>query len=206
MKALVVVGTDTDVGKTIVSAVIVRALGAIYWKPVQSGLEDATDSDTVARLAECPVVPEAYRLQRPASPHLSAEAEGVTIDTANLDLPQVEGSLVVEGAGGLMVPLNRRELYIDLIAKWGLPVVLVARTQLGTINHSLLSLMALRDLGCSVAGIVFVGEAETEVEQTICQMGDVPHLGRLPRLDQLTPQAITQAARYLDIKTLKKAL
>ncbi|MFV1594281.1 dethiobiotin synthase [Phaeobacter sp. JH20_36] len=190
MSALIVTGTDTGIGKTIFSAGLVQALGATYWKPVQSGLEEETDSQIVARLSGRPALPEGYLLQLPASPHLSAEAEGVEIDPDTLPLPEVDGVLVAEGAGGLMVPLNRKLLYLDLFARWHAPVILCARTQLGTINHTLLSLRALRDAGCPVVGVAFIGDAEPAVEETICQFGQVAHLGRLPFMEELraTPE------------------
>ncbi|MFW8636256.1 dethiobiotin synthase [Cribrihabitans pelagius] len=195
MSAVIVTGTDTGIGKTVFSAGLVQALGATYWKPVQSGLEEETDSQIVRRLSGRPALTEEYLLQLPASPHLSAEAEGVEIDTANLRLPEIDGPLVVEGAGGVMVPLNRRELFCDLFAAWGAPVILCASTRLGTINHSLLSLMALQDLGCPVIGVAFIGDAAPEVEETICQFGDVPHLGRLPFIEELRPDAARPEGR-----------
>jgi len=185
MSAIVVTGTDTGIGKTVFSAGLTAALRANYWKPVQSGLEEETDSQVVARLSGRPVLPEGYLLQLPASPHLSAEAEGVEIDPDTLDLPKVDGVLVAEGAGGVMVPLNREVLYLDLFARWRAPVILCARTQLGTINHTLLSLQALRGAGCDVIGVVFIGEAEAQVEETICQFGKITHLGRLPMIKGL---------------------
>ncbi|MCD9146320.1 dethiobiotin synthase [Pseudophaeobacter flagellatus] len=185
MRTVVVTGTDTGIGKTIFSAGLVQALQASYWKPVQSGLEEETDSETVERLSGGAVLAEAYRLQHPASPHLSAEAEGVEIDPESLTLPQLDGPLVVEGAGGVMVPLNRRMLYLDLFAKWGAPVILCARTQLGTINHTLLSVQALRAAGCRVLGVVFIGAPEREVEDSICLFGKLVHLGRLPMIPEL---------------------
>ncbi|AHD01437.1 dethiobiotin synthase [Leisingera methylohalidivorans] len=185
MNTLIVTGTDTGIGKTIFSAGLVQALEATYWKPVQSGLEEETDSQIVTRLSGRPALPEGYLLQLPASPHLSAEAEEAEIDPDTLELPQVDGVLVAEGAGGLMVPLNRRALYLDLIARWGAPVILCARTQLGTINHTLLSLKALRDAGCDVVGVAFIGNPEPEVEETICQFGKAAHLGRLPYIETL---------------------
>jgi len=206
MSALIVTGTDTGIGKTVVSAGLCAALNATYWKPVQSGLEEATDTETVATLAKVRTLPEAYRLQMPASPHLSAEAEGVTIDLARLALPQVRGPLVVEGAGGIMVPLTRQATFLDMFVRWQAPVVLVARTQLGTINHTALSLMALRGAGVPVVGVVFVGDAEPAVEKTIRTMFEVPHLGRLPRLDPLTPQALAQAFEAIDMDRVQDAL
>lgn len=220
MSAIVVTGTDTGIGKTVFSAGLVAALRGSYWKPVQSGLEEETDSQIVARLSGRPVLPEGYLLKLPASPHLSAEAEGGEIDPGSLTLPQVDGVLVAEGAGGVMVPLNREVLFLDLFAQWGAPVILCARTQLGTINHTLLSLQALRGAGCDVMGVAFIGEAEDEVEQTICQFGNVAHLGRLPVIDGLNQntvapggwsqkvnEALSQTfAAHIDIDTIKKAI
>ncbi|OIQ44359.1 MAG: dethiobiotin synthase [Roseobacter sp. MedPE-SW] len=185
MTAVVVAGTDTGIGKTVFSAGLVQALGAQYWKPVQSGIEEETDSQIVARLSGVTPLSEGYLLQLPASPHLSAEAEGAVIDPDRLELPPMQDPLVVEGAGGLMVPLNRDMLYLDLFARWRAPVILCARTQLGTINHTLLSLKALHDAGCDVVGVAFIGDAEPEVEETIQQFGKVPHLGRLPMMENL---------------------
>jgi dethiobiotin synthetase len=203
-QTLVVTGTDTGIGKTVFSAGLVQALQASYWKPVQSGLEEETDSEAVARLSAGTVLAEGYRLQLPASPHLSAEAEGVEIDPAHLALPQLDGPLVVEGAGGVMVPLNRDFLYLDLFARWGAPVILCARTQLGTINHTLLSLRALRDAGCTVIGVAFIGDAEPEVEESIVQFGAVAHLGRLPMITDLGAQPVLGAGPVVLAETFAK--
>ncbi len=206
MSALIITGTDTGVGKTVFSAGLTAALGATYWKPVQSGLEDATDTDIVHDLSGAEVLPEAYRLNMPASPHLSAEDMGVEIDLAQLALPQVDGPLVVEGAGGVMVPLNRQVFYLELFAQWKAPVVLVARTSLGTINHTALSLMALRNAGCDVIGVAFVGDPEPEVEQTIAQMCKTRHLGRLPYLSDLTRENLSDAFQTIDLDAIRRAL
>lgn len=201
-ETVVVTGTDTDIGKTVFSAGLTAALKASYWKPVQSGLEGPTDSDTVARLSGRPVLPEAYRIRLPASPHLSAAREGVQIDPARLTLPEVAGPLVVEGAGGLLVPLTRRTLFLDVIAGWGAPVILAARTTLGTINHTLLSLEALRARGLRVAGVVFLGEEVADTQSVICEIGRIATLGRLPRLDPLTPDTLAAAFAGLDLSPL----
>ncbi|WP_170418592.1 dethiobiotin synthase [Ruegeria atlantica] len=206
MSAVIVTGTDTGVGKTVFAAGLTAALGATYWKPVQSGLEDATDTETVKVLSGAKVLPEAYRLNMPASPHLSAEDMGVEIASDQLALPKVEGPLVVEGAGGLMVPLNRETFFLDVISQWQAPVILVARTALGTINHTSLSLMALRGAGCSVVGVAFVGDAEPDVEQTIAEMCQVTHLGRLPYLESLSREALSKAFDAIDIATIRGSL
>jgi dethiobiotin synthetase len=190
---LVVTGTDTGVGKTVVAAGLAQALGARYWKPVQAGVDEGTDRDTVAALSGQEVLPETYRLVTPFSPHQAAAIDGVTIDPARLALPDGEGPLVVEGAGGVLVPLREDLLYADLFARWGLPVVLVARTALGTINHSLLSLEALRARGVAIAGIAFVGDENAETERVICAIGQVRRLGRLPWLAPLNADTLRAA-------------
>ena len=206
MKPIIVTGTDTGIGKTVFAAGLTDALGAHYWKPVQSGLEEASDSEVVQQLSGARALSEAYCLQLPASPHLSAEAEDVEIDLGRLQLPDVSGQLVVEGAGGIMVPLTRQHTFLDLFQRWQAPVVLVARTSLGTINHSLLSIAVLRDAGCVIAGIAFSGEAEPDVEQTICDMGTVKHLGRLPVLDPLNRETLQAAFKSIEVDEIRKLL
>ena len=194
---IVVTGTDTDVGKTVFSAALAGALGAQYWKPVQAGLDPSSDAASVTLLSGLPperILPEAYRLNTPCSPHRAAEIDGVTIESDRLALPQIAGPLVVEGAGGVLVPVTRDLLFADLFARWACPVVLVARTALGTINHSLLSIEALRGRDVPILGIAFVGEAQDDSEATIAQIGGVKRLGRLPLLDPLN--AATLAAAF----------
>lgn len=179
MRRLIVTGTDTGVGKTVFAAALTCALSGVYWKPVQAGLDGETDSEIVTRLSGRPVLPEAYRFRLPASPHRAAAAENMTIDTAALTLPDTDAPLVVEGAGGLKVPLNKDTLFIDMFAHWGAPLVLCARTSLGTINHTLLSLEAIRARGIPLLGVAFIGDANQDSETVICRIGDVRRLGRL---------------------------
>lgn len=194
---IIVTGTDTGIGKTVFAAALAGALGGCYWKPVQAGIEDdGTDADRVARLSGLPcerVLPESYCLATPCSPHLAAEIDGVVIDPARLALPQVDGPLVVEGAGGVLVPISRHETYADQFARWGKPVVLAARTSLGTINHTLLSIEALRTRGVPLLGVAFIGDPVEDSEATICAMGQVKRLGRLPLMEPLTPKALRTA-------------
>ncbi|KGJ05496.1 ATP-dependent dethiobiotin synthetase BioD (plasmid) [Paracoccus versutus] len=206
MGAVIVAGTDTGIGKTVFSAGLTRALGASYWKPVQAGLEEETDSETVARLSGRPVLAEVYRLRLPASPHLAAEREGVEIDPARLALPQVAGPLVVEGAGGLMVPLTRRLLYLQVISGWRAPVVLCCRTALGTINHALLSLVALRAAGCRVAGVAFIGEEAEDSRRVIREIGAVRDLGRLPLLETVTAGTLEAGFAGIDVDAIREVL
>lgn len=197
-RQFIITGTDTGVGKTVFAAALTHALGAHYWKPIQAGLEDMTDSEQVATLgaiAKERILEEVYRLKRPASPHIAAEHEGINISLSKLSLPEIAGPFVVEGAGGLMVPVNAACLMVDVFRSWRLPVILVARTSLGTINHSLLSLEALAGRNIPVQGIAFVGDAEPLVENTICEMGNVRRLGRLPVLDPLSAEALADAFR-----------
>ena len=196
MTRIIVTGTDTGIGKTVFSAALASALGATYWKPIQSGLEDGADADSVQTLGVERVLPEAYRLTQPLSPHRSAELDGVVLDPDQLMPPEVKGALVVEGAGGVLVPVTRQLLFADLFARWGMPAVLVAWTGLGTINHSLLSIEALRARGVPILGVAFVGDANDDNEATICQIGRVKRLGRLPILDPL--DAETLAAAFAD--------
>ncbi|MFK0276983.1 dethiobiotin synthase [Ensifer sp. NPDC090286] len=193
---IVVTGTDTGIGKTIFSAALTDALDGCYWKPVQSGLDEETDSETVARLgrlsADC-ILPETYRLATPASPHLSARLDGVTIDPEHLSPPMVDRPLVIEGAGGLLVPLTERMVFANVFARWQIPMVLCARTGLGTINHTLLSLEALRRRAIPVLGVAFIGDAQEDSEAVISELGAVRRLGRLPRLDPLTPDRLRNA-------------
>lgn len=195
---IIVTGTDTGIGKTVFAAALTGALGASYWKPVQAGLDEAgrTDSATVAALAGLGgkrILPEAYRLATPCSPHRAAQIDGVTIDPERLTLPDRAGPLVVEGAGGVLVPLTRSLTFANIFARWGEPVVLVASTRLGTINHSLLAIEALRARGVPMLGIAFSGEANEDSERTIAEMGGVRRLGRLPRLDLLTRETLGEA-------------
>lgn len=195
---IVVTGTDTNIGKTVFAAGLTAMLDGLYWKPVQAGLDGPTDSQTVASLSELPperILREAWRLGTPASPHLAAALDGVAIEPEALAPPKVDRPLVIEGAGGLLVPLTRSSLFIDVFAKWGFPVVLCTRTGLGTINHTLLSIEALRRRSIPLLGVAFIGAAHEENWRIIAEMGEVPILGRLPRLDPLTPKALSTAFR-----------
>ncbi|WP_455272777.1 dethiobiotin synthase [Rhizobium herbae] len=198
MMRFVVTGTDTGIGKTIFSAALTAALGGSYWKPVQSGLDEETDSQIVHRLGRLPpnrILPEAYRLRTPASPHLAARLDHVEIEPEQLKPPETDGPLVIEGAGGLLVPLTETEVFADVFARWQIPVILCVRTGLGTINHTLLSLEALRQRAIPVFGVAFIGDEQVETQRIIAAMGQVLVLGRLPRLDPLTPDVLLEAFR-----------
>ncbi|MFA5957261.1 dethiobiotin synthase [Hyphomicrobium sp.] len=193
---IVVAGTDTDIGKTVFSAALANSLDGYYWKPVQAGLAGETDSDVVSRvtdLADSRILPEVYRLNAPASPHFAAEVDGIEIDVRKLSPFGLPTPLVVETAGGLMVPLTRRLLQIDLLAQWRLPVVLCASTRLGTINHSLLSIEALKRRAIPILGVAFIGDANEDSERTIVSFGGVRRLGRLPRMASVDSDSLQRA-------------
>jgi len=206
---LVVTGTDTGIGKTVFSAALTDALGACYWKPVQSGLDTETDSETVRRLGRISpqrILSEAWRLNTPVSPHLAAEIDGVTLDPAALSPPQTTLPLVIEGAGGLLVPLTRSSVFADVFARWQFPTILCARTALGTINHTLLSLQAMRHRRIPILGVAFIGDAHPDTERIITEMGATHSLGRLAHLDPLTPDALRQSFRtHFDISPFEAA-
>ena len=203
MTAIVVTATGTDIGKTVFAAALTAALDGYYWKPVQAGLDDGSDLERVGRLSGLPaarLLPEAYRLTTPCSPHRAAEIDGVTIDVDALEPPLCDRPLVIEGAGGVLVPFSRQATFADVMARWQLPVVLVAATSLGTISHSLAAIEALRARKVDIRGIAFVGDAVEDSEATIAAMGGVKRLGRLPMVDPLEPGALAAAfAAHFDL-------
>jgi dethiobiotin synthetase/malonyl-CoA O-methyltransferase len=183
MTGIFVTGTDTGIGKTMVSAWLVRSWQADYWKPVQSGIAEGLDADVVKVVApEAIIHPSAYLLGAPLSPHLAASLDGVSITLEAFHLPVTERPLVVEGAGGALVPLNDRHLMVDLMAHLGLPILVVARSGLGTINHCLLTLETLQRRGLTIAGVVMSGPANDANRQAIEHFSGVTVVGQLPQL------------------------
>ena len=185
-----ITGTDTGVGKTTVSALLCAALDAVYWKPIQTGTREGTDRAAVMRLAELPrrrTLPEVYRFSPPVSPHLAAERAGVRIDLRKIRLPQIppRDNLIVEGAGGALVPINSTELMTDLMSHLGLPVLLVSRTTLGTINHTLLSIVALRAARLNLRGVILSGKPNRDNRRAIEHYGKIEVLGIVPPLKQM---------------------
>lgn len=182
-RGVFVTGTDTNVGKTVAAAWLIQHLEADYWKPVQSGTEEGTDADTLARLLRLPperIHPSSYVLRAPLSPHEAARLEGIVIQPERLVLPSTSRRLVVEGAGGVLVPLTDSFLMIDLMARLGLPVAVVARSTLGTINHTLLTLEALRARRLEIAGVILNGPLDPANRDAIERFGRVRVLGHLP--------------------------
>jgi dethiobiotin synthetase len=192
MRGIFVTGTDTGVGKTLVSAWLAHNWGADYWKPVQTGSGEGTDAEAVARLAPGVVIhPSPVMLAAPLSPHEAARRERVRIDLSALVPPATGRPLVVEGAGGVMVPINEVALMVDLMARLGLPVVVVARTALGTINHTLMTLDVLRRRQVPLLGVVMNGQKSPGNRQAIEHFGGVPVLAELQPLLAVTASVMT---------------
>lgn len=191
---LFVTGTDTNVGKTVLSALLCAALDGVYWKPIQTGSIEGTDRRTVIEWGGLPeerTLPERYLFERPVSPHLAAQDNGVTIDLAEIQLPANPGGrLIIEGAGGVLVPLNSTQLMIDLIRHLNVPALIAARSSLGTINHTLLTVAALRARVLEVLGVVTLGHENRENERAIEHYGQVPVVGRVPHLEAIHRQAL----------------
>ena len=194
-KRIIICGTDTDVGKTIISSFFVQGLKGIYWKPIQSGTEEGTDTETVCKLLNLKSdrhLSERYKFKAPVSPHWAAEKESDFIEPNNLDIPDLDKLIIIETAGGLMVPLNRNWLQIDQLKAWGAPIILVARTGLGTLNHTLLSLEALRNRNLNVLGIVLNGPPHYDNPKTLEQFGDTKILASLPIFNEVNAEKLLQ--------------
>jgi dethiobiotin synthetase len=200
MKTIVVAGIGTGVGKTIISAILVEALQADYWKPIQAGDLENSDTNTVQKLvsSEKSVFhPEAFRLKNPMSPHAAAKLDLVEIRSNDLPLPKTGNILIIELAGGLMVPINSEELNIDLLKKWNAPVILVSKNYLGSINHTLLSLELLKNNHIPVLGIIFNGEGNISTEEFILHYSKANCIGRIEDLVELNKISIRLAAENL---------
>jgi dethiobiotin synthase len=197
-----ITGTDTDIGKTVVAAMLAQGLGARYFKPVQSGTQQGTDTDTVRQLTALPreyFFPSVYALDAPLSPHLAAAREKIRIDLTAITLPADLAApggpgmrLIVEGAGGLMVPLNNENLMIDLIQHLGLPTLVVAPNRLGTINQTLLSLTALRARSIPVIGVILNRGINDDHARAITRFGQTPIIGQIPELPEISPSILLE--------------
>ena len=194
-------GIGTDVGKTVVSSVLCELLFANYWKPVQSGELDNTDSMKVERLVSFETFnyfPEKFRLTQPLSPHVSAKLDGVHIEATDFIFPEFTGNLIVEGAGGLMVPVNENGLlYCDLAAEWKLPTILISRHYLGSINHTLMSIETLRNRNIPILGIIYVGDELPMTEDIIFTKTQISTLFHVPIFENLSKETISTFATQL---------
>jgi dethiobiotin synthetase len=197
-RGVIVAGIGTEVGKTVISAILCEVLGARYWKPIASGAEDGpAESVVVSRLLKDGaqrIFSERYLLRKSLSPHAAAALEGVEVSLDEFSLPVCDAPLVVELAGGVMVPLNDHATNIDLIKRLGLPVVVVSRHYLGSINHTLLTLFALRAHDIAVKGVLFNGEELPDTERIITTMGDVSVIGKVPSFGDVSQPSITAFA------------
>ncbi len=184
----VICGTDTDIGKTLISSFFVRGLNSFYWKPIQSGIESETDSQAVLRLTKvnkAKIINEAYIFREPVSPHWAAEIDQKVINFNLLNLPNVDGSLIVETAGGLMVPITRNYLQIDQIKQWGIPVILVCKSGLGTLNHTFLSIEALKKRNIQILGLVINGEKHLDNPRILTEFSGLPIIAEFPYIQKI---------------------
>jgi dethiobiotin synthetase len=194
-----ITGTDTNVGKTLISSWIALHTGFPYFKPIQTGLNEGSDSYEVQRLSNTKIYPEVYTYKNPLSPHLAAKIEDNIISIERIVLPQ-GNDLIIEGAGGVLVPINDRCLMIDLIKKLGVPVILVARTILGTINHTLLSLEALRLHNIPILGIIMNGKQNIENRNAIEFYGQTSVLAEFPQLEAVNKNRLRKVTIPLKLK------
>lgn len=208
MQRYFITGTDTDVGKTIAAAWLMLHLEADYWKPTQSGLEPPTDMEAVQQITQLPddrFHPETYRLTQPLSPHEAAKRDGVEIEMGQFQLPDTNRSLVVEGAGGLMVPLNKDNLVIDLIKQLNMPTILVCRSGLGTINHTLLSLEAMCHRRIKVAGIIINGPQTPHNREALEEYGRVPVIAEIDQLKTVNKDTLLAIKPEINLTSMEAA-
>ena len=199
----IICGTDTDIGKTLISSFFVRGLNSFYWKPIQSGIESRTDSETVAQLAQVSrdkIIKEAYVFTKPLSPHWASEIDQKTINFDRLRIPKVKDALIVETAGGLMVPITRHFLQIDQIKQWNLPVILVCKSTLGTLNHTLLSIEALKRRNIEILGLVVNGEKHLDNPKTLVDFSGIPLITEFPYIKKMDSNNLGILWKELDIK------
>ncbi len=196
MQKYIITGIGTEVGKTVVSAIVSEALRANYWKPVQAGDLEFSDSMKVDAWTEnVNVLEERYRLKTPMSPHAAADIDGVSIASHDFKVPDLD-PLVIEGAGGLMVPLNQSGLtYLDVFQKWNLPVILVSRHYLGSINHTLMSVELLKNRDVEIKGIIFVGDEHPTTEAILLKSTGLPMIVRIPMTDEVNKEFVMQQAK-----------
>ena len=210
MLPIFISGIGTGVGKTVISAIVTEALHADYWKPIQAGFEDGTDALRVEELVSnsaTVIHPEVYKLRMPASPHLAAKNEGIRIDIEKIKITLgtlITGYkyLVIEGAGGLMVPLNEHEFMLDLIHQLGARLILVSQNYLGSINHSLLSAAICKQKNIPVLGWIFNGEP-AGYEEEIAAWSGYPILGCIPKFDRIDKASVSTQAAYIRDELLK---
>jgi dethiobiotin synthetase len=201
MRKIFVTGIGTDVGKTFFSAILVEALKADYWKPVQTGNFFSTDSADVKNWisnSKSKIHPESYSLKQPMSPHAAAELEGISITLNSILLPETTNTLIVEGAGGLLVPLNKKEFIVDFIKKFDLEVILVIQNYLGSINHSMLSIEALKNRGANILGVVFNGAPDQLLNNIIIEHTGLKVLGNINKEKEINKEVVLRYAKEFE--------
>lgn len=200
-KKIAIVGIGTEVGKTLVSAIACIAFNATYWKPIQTGYlhgEGDIDSKTIHQWTKTPIYPEAYLLQEPLSPHIAAQIDQIEIDISTIQLPKdIKGNLVIETAGGLMVPINDHLVYLDIIQQWNIPVILTMSQYLGNINHTILSIEMLKSKNISILGIVSNGKSLPDTNRWIEQYSKIPIILEIPPLEIISTDIIQDLASQL---------
>ena len=199
----IICGTDTDIGKTLISSFFVRGLNSFYWKPIQSGIEPETDSQTVKKISRVNqerIIDEAYTFTKPLSPHWAAEIDHKIINLKLLELPKIKDSLIIETAGGLMVPITRNFLQIDQIKKWKLPVILVCKSSLGTLNHTLLSIEALQKRKINILGLIVNGEKHPDNPKTLVEFSGLPIIAEFPYIKKIDSYILDILWEDLNIK------
>lgn len=202
MQQYFVTGIGTDVGKTVVSAILAQALHATYWKPAQAGDLHALDSVKVNALTDdkVQIYPEKFLLNTPASPHYAAAIDGIDIQITDFELPTIDGNLIIEGAGGVLVPINEAgDTYLDIMFQLQLPIILVSRHYLGSINHTLLSVEAIKQKGLTLVGIVFVGDENQATESIILKKTGLKQIARIPIASELTKEFIQEQANLIQL-------
>ncbi|MFT5581465.1 MAG: dethiobiotin synthetase [Psychromonas sp.] len=202
-----VTGIGTDVGKTVVSAILCEAFKLDYWKPIQAGDLDDGDKHKIQAYCSSPRIhPEGYRLTQPMSPHAASKRDGISISLDKIILPQTENNLLIEGAGGWMVPMNDEgDTFADFAKSNSLPTILVSRHYLGSINHTLLTLESMRLRGIDLLGVIFVGEENTETESIILSTAETVSLGRIPICPEVNEAFVRDQAEILKENTILKA-
>lgn len=205
MKQYIIAGIGTEIGKTFISSILTESLQADYWKPIQSGALDFTDTDTVRSLISNDKTvfhPEAYRLNQPMSPHAAAAIDGIEIELSKFELPQTDNHLIIELAGGIMVPLNDRETNLDLMKKLNVPVILISKNYLGSINHTLLSVEVLKMNNITIKGLIFNGEQNKSSENFILNYTKLECLGRVDFEENIDRNVVSKWANKFATKAL----
>ena len=202
MKTYFITGIGTEIGKTLVSSILVESLKADYWKPIQSGDLDNSDSYKVKKLITnkiSKIHPEFHGLSAPISPHAAAKLDKIKINISNINVPITKNHLIIEGAGGIFVPLNDKEIILDLILKINCEVIIVSKNYLGSINHTLLTINALKEKKIKIKGLYFTGEKNLESETIIKKMGKIKILGKIPYIDKINSIKINEIAKKINL-------